>query len=147
MSSSELRPKKRDRVAGLAMSPNDSEVGKRIFFALNNLRYKARTVYGLSKETDLPVSVVVDAIKSNPALMDAIKIYPYKSKEGVVLITTKERFREGSSFKDRFVDFFATRRAGMSDLTELSASGEPSSDDNDDDASRSIKTVRKGETR
>jgi putative aminopeptidase FrvX len=96
--------------------PSSDEVGKKITSALDNPKYKLRTIGGIAKEVRLNRSVVVRELKSNKRLASTVKISPIKANDGSVLITTKERFLKEASFKDRFIDFFATKRSEIKDV-------------------------------
>lgn len=101
--------------AGKSVSPVSHEVSVKIVSALNNKQYKARTIGGIAQETGLPKTVVVEAIRSNGELVKAVKISPIRSSGGKVLITTKERFGNEASLKEKFIDFFSTLRIGVVD--------------------------------
>lgn len=111
---------KKVRIGGvrkeLNVSPFGHEVSATIVGALNNKKYKARTISGIASETGLPKLVVIEAITNNEELKKAIKISPIKTDGGKVLITTKERFTKESSLKEKFIDFFATHRVGGIDV-------------------------------
>ncbi|KMH13750.1 hypothetical protein SM66_03536 [Klebsiella quasipneumoniae subsp. quasipneumoniae] len=40
---------------------------------------------------------------------------PFRSKEGKVLVMSKERFIKEAPFKVKFMDFFASKRQGVKD--------------------------------
>src|SRR5690606_17471504 len=89
--------------------PQEEIVRERIINALMNQKYKARTISGVSKEAHLPKATVINALKKDSALAISLKVYPYRSKDGQLLITTKERFSKESTFKEKFIDFFSTK--------------------------------------
>jgi len=92
-----------------------AEVREKIVLALNNPSYRSRTLQGISQETKLKPTVVLQAITNDRVLAHAVKIVPMRSKDGRLLITTKSRFSEEASFKEKFVDFFASRRQEVVD--------------------------------
>jgi len=92
-----------------------AEVREKIVLALNNPSYRSRTLQGISQETKLQPTVVLQAITNDRILAHAVKIVPMRSKDGRLLITTKNRFSKEASFKEKFVDFFASRRQEVVD--------------------------------
>lgn len=94
----------------------EKDVRDRILKALENMGYKYRTVGGIAQESKLPRAVVVEAIKKDSELTPQIKIAPFKAKNGKVLITTKVKFGKTATAKEKFVDFFASKRAGVDDV-------------------------------
>lgn len=103
-------PSNRDLV-----SPISHEASVRIVSALNNKKYTVRTISGIVHETGLSRAVVLEAIRKNKELAKAVKISPFRSSNGSVLITTKERFNNEASLKEKFIDFFSSRRVGVVD--------------------------------
>lgn len=98
------------------LSPLSQNVTVKIVGALNNKKYKTRTISGIVSETGLAKGVIIEAISNNNELKKAIKISPIRSRGGEALITTKERFAKESTLKEKFVDFFATRRVEAFDV-------------------------------
>lgn len=101
--------------------PQEEVVRDLIINALMNQKYKARTISGVSKEAHLPKSTVINALKKDGALAVSLKVYPYRSKDGKLLITTKERFSKESTFKEKFIDFFSTKRQDLKNIAEKEA--------------------------
>lgn len=93
----------------------EDEVRVKIISALNNPKYRARTIHGIIKETSLDRSTIVKALKSDKQLVATIKLSPLRATNGSTLITTKERFNKESSVKEKFIDFFSSNRAGLDD--------------------------------
>lgn len=87
----------------------------KIVNALSNTEYRARTISGVARESSLTSSQVIKAIKDDKTLGGIVKVYPIRSKEGRVLLTTKDRFAAEATIKERFVDFFASKRVGLED--------------------------------
>lgn len=77
-----------------------------ILNALKNRKYKARTLYGIAKELSKSENLIAKEINENAILKRIIKIYPRHNSNGDLLYTTKERFYEEASVKDKFIDFF-----------------------------------------
>jgi len=84
-----------------------------IINALNNRKYKGRTVAGIAADINSSVSKVMLALNNDPKLIKTVKIYPRKSTTGAVLVTTRERFYKEASFLDKFVEVFATNRLAL----------------------------------
>ncbi|CAO3858270.1 hypothetical protein [Achromobacter mucicolens] len=91
-------------------------VRQQIVNALNNGRYTARTIAGISKEAKLKSATVVEAIRTDDSLRSVVKVMPIRAKNGRVLLTTKERFQNEASLKTKFIDFFASRKVGIKDV-------------------------------
>lgn len=99
--------------------PQENFVRNQIIRALMNEKYKARTISGVSKETRLPIQTIISAIRRDKTLAVSLKVYPYRSRDGQILITTKDRFINESTFKERFIDFFSTKRQDLEGLQGL----------------------------
>lgn len=106
--------KKRNKDASSPVG-RDSETGRFIEAALNNSKYKARTIDGIARETKLTVGTVVATIKHDRRLRATVKLLPRKSEDGRVLITTKKRFSAEASIKDKFIDIFSTKIPDLDD--------------------------------
>lgn len=89
---------------------------EKIVVALSNRSYRARTVKGIATEAGLREADVVSALSSDAALAKVVKIYPVKSKDGRLLVTTKDRFAKEASTKEKFIDFFASQRPWIADV-------------------------------
>ena len=89
---------------------NEEEVREKIITALKVQKYKGRTISGLVQDTGLERSVITCAFRQDEQLQEIVKVHPRKLKSGKRIFTTKARFREESSFSDRFVDIFASIR-------------------------------------
>lgn len=101
-------------------NPNDIravDIRARVIKALNNDRFIARTIEGISKEAAVNRNIVIRSIKSDKELHKQLKILPRKTSDGRVLITTKEHFNKSASFKDKFIDVFATKRVTVDDIS------------------------------
>lgn len=86
------------------------KVDSRIMMVLNDQKYKARTIYGVAKALGIKPEVIVNRLEHSKDLNQQVKIYPIKSKKGDVLITSRDRFDRSATFKERFIDIFATKR-------------------------------------
>ncbi|MEV4978855.1 hypothetical protein MRBLME3_002008 [Enterobacter ludwigii] len=80
--------------------------------ALNNRKYSMRSLHGIAKEIDMPLEKLAELIKNDNELAKDIKIMPFRSKDGRLLIMSKDRFIKEASLKVKFIDFFATKRQG-----------------------------------
>lgn len=85
----------------------------KIVAALGNKQYKARTITGIAKEIKVPQRVVVKAIREDKRLSGIVKVFPIRSKDGRILLTTKDRFAQEATPKEKFVDFFASKRLAL----------------------------------
>lgn len=92
------------------------DIRAKVIKALNNGRFIARTIEGISKEAAVNRNIVIRSIKSDKELHKQLKILPRKTSDGRVLITTKEHFNKSASFKDKFIDVFATKRVTVDDI-------------------------------
>lgn len=95
---------------------NFDEVRPKIIMALNNDKYVARTVNGIANEISLSEPFVVRALKNDKILRSQMKVYPRKSRDGNVLVTTKKHFDQKASFRDKFIDAFSTKRVTLDDI-------------------------------
>ena len=68
---------------------------------------------GLSKDIDKSEDEVVERITYSKYLNEFLKIFPRKAKSGEVLITTKSKYEQSATFKDKFIDAFATSRVRL----------------------------------
>ena len=90
-------------------------IDKKILAALNDRKFKARTINGVAKSVNVDSKSVLARIDSSPELKCEVKVYPRRSKDGRVLITTKSNFSRTASVKDKFIDAFATKRVSIKD--------------------------------
>lgn len=88
------------------------EVREKVLKALNNPKYRARTLSGISKETHIAPKQITNAIKKEP-LSSLVKIIPKRADNGSFLITTKDRFESDATLKEKFIDFFASKRGSF----------------------------------
>jgi len=86
---------------------------KAIINALNQPKYKARTVAGIAADINSSVNNVKFALNNDSELINTVKIYPRQSSTGEILVTTRERFDKEASLLDKFVDMFSTRRLAL----------------------------------
>lgn len=100
-----------ENITGSSVQP---VIRRKIIGALNNPSFRTRTLAGISKETKLPTRLVLRALRNDKILVKTVKIVPMRSREGKFLITTKSRFSEEASLKEKFVDFFASKRPEVS---------------------------------
>lgn len=105
----------KDETTNVYIDIDDDNIGELILNALNDEKYKARTIAGVAKSTRINPSRIVTALNTTPKLNQYVKIYPRRSKAGEVLITTREKFDKYASFKDKFIDAFATKRVTIKD--------------------------------
>lgn len=101
--------------ASPAWVKRDPNTGRFIEAALKNTRYKARTIEGIAKEAKVSRSEVVYAIKHDARLREKVNVFPRRSKDGRVLITTKDRFSKEASVKDKFIYVFSTKLPKIND--------------------------------
>jgi len=86
------------------------EQQEKIIDVLKQKKYKGRTLNGISSETKIAADLIKANIKWNNDFARKLKILPNRTDSGKVLITTKERFVNDASLKEKFTDFFATKR-------------------------------------
>ena len=84
-----------------------------ILEALNDTRFMARTIKGLVMATNMEAECIVQRLQDSPKLAKTVKIYPRKTKNGKILLTTRSKFSKYAPFKDKFIDGFATRRVHL----------------------------------
>lgn len=99
----------------VSTTPTSDLAFQKIVSALNNKKYRNRTISGISVETGLTKSAIVEAIIKNGKLKKTVKIIPIRSQSGKVLLTTKDRFAGESTFKEKFIDFFSSHRVEVTD--------------------------------
>jgi alpha-galactosidase len=87
---------------------SNEDIEKKIISALENTKFKARTINGIAKESKISEYKVKNEIIKNKKLQELIKIYPRISQQGDVLITTKKRFSVEATTKDKLIDFFSS---------------------------------------
>lgn len=90
-------------------SANNQSLRERVLEALNNPKYKARTLSGIAKETNISQHDIKKVLNSEP-LISVVKVIPKRAENGNYLITTKTKFENNASLKDKFIDFFASKR-------------------------------------
>lgn len=93
------------------------DIRERILLALNNANYIARTVNGIAKEAHILPKQVVDVIVHDKDLRMCVKVYPRRTVKGKLLLTTKRKFKEKASLKDKFIDFFSTNQVSLEDAS------------------------------
>lgn len=91
------------------------EIEKKILKSLSNKKFRARTIHGIAREARITPTVVVKKLNSSPELNQQVKIYPRRSKEGHVLVTTRANFDATASIKDKFIEAFASNRIRIED--------------------------------
>lgn len=101
------RPKKQ---AYSSMGDLTEEQKKEIIKLLSNRKYRGRTLIGISRETKIPAGLIKTGIRGDRNFAKKLKIFPKRTKDGDVLITTKERFVSEASLEEKFTDFFASNR-------------------------------------
>ena len=83
--------------------------------ALNNKNFTMRSLEGIAKEAQISEKQLRNAIAHDSKLAKQIKYMPFRSKDGKILLMSKDRFAKEASFKVKFIDFFATNRQGVKD--------------------------------
>lgn len=107
------RPERRK--TGQTSEIEERQIRAKILDALNNQNYIARTVTGIAKEAHVAPKRVVDTIVGDKELRMIVKVYPRRTAKGKMLLTTKKRFKETASLKDKFIDFFSTNQMSLED--------------------------------
>jgi hypothetical protein len=98
------------------LSLSDEEIRDKILHALKNRAYQSRTVKGIARESKVSEETIRNALINNKRLAVDVKILPFKSNTGEVLIMDKGRFVKEASFKTKFIDYFASNRVGVKDV-------------------------------
>lgn len=96
-------------------SPEES-LRKKVRNALNNKNFTTRSLEGIAKEAQISEKQLRNAIIHDSELAKQIKYMPFRSKDGKILLMSKDRFAKEASFKVKFIDFFATNRQGVKDV-------------------------------
>ncbi|MBE3659244.1 hypothetical protein BOO92_21580 [Vibrio navarrensis] len=91
------------------------EIRKKIRLALNNRKFSMRSIEGIAKEVHVPEKKLKQIIAYDEELAKEIKYMPFRSKDGKVLLMSKERFIKEAPLKWKFIDFFASKRQGVKD--------------------------------
>lgn len=103
------KPKKTPVVA------RKNSMRSRIISALASNKFSMRTLGGIAKEINVSEEELKRIISNDSVLSAEIKTMPFRSKDGKVLVMSKERFIKEASFKVKFMDFFASKRQGVKD--------------------------------
>lgn len=91
------------------------DIETKILKSLRSDKFKARTIAGIAKEVNVTPKVIIHKLNSSPELNNQVKIYPRKSKDGRILVTTRDKFDSSASIKDKFIEAFATKRLRIED--------------------------------
>jgi hypothetical protein len=102
-----------DGMVTASIVPTTAELRARILLALNDQKFSGRTITGIAAAANVEPRLVIDALKTDPQLVSAVKIAPVRADDGRVLLTTKERFVSEASFKEKFIDFFSSNRVAI----------------------------------
>lgn len=70
-----------------------SRAGK-ILAAIENKKYKARTIVGISNETEVPVDDVENLLHFNPLLRNKVMAVPGVTKNNHPLFVTTKRYKK-----------------------------------------------------
>ncbi|MEP0175530.1 MAG: hypothetical protein ABJH28_06415 [Paraglaciecola sp.] len=89
------------------------KIDRDILRVLNLDDYQARTIKGLSKDVDKSENEIVERITYSKYLNEFLKVFPRKSRSGEVLITTKSKYEKSATYRDKFIDAFATSRVRL----------------------------------
>lgn len=74
-----------------------------------------RSLGGIAKEINISEEELKNIISKDGMLSAEIKTMPFRSRDGKVLVMSKERFFKEASFKYKFMDFFSSKRLGVKD--------------------------------
>jgi len=88
------------------------DVRGQILTALRNVNYKVRTVNGIATEVGVSNDAIQDLLTKDSLLAESVKLMPFKSKDGQYLYMDRTRYSKETSLSEKFVDLFATIRAG-----------------------------------
>jgi hypothetical protein len=83
----------------------EGDIIRRVVAALENLKFKWRTVGGISKEAGVAPDKVLDVIKAS----DIVVRSGVPSESGDSLFTTRARFRQSASVAEKLRGAFTNR--------------------------------------
>jgi len=94
----------------------DTDLYVRILKALENPKYKARTISGIVKEANVSKKNVMEFLRHNKKLKEELKVYPRRRNDKKILLTTKRKFDKEATFKEKFIDLFSTYGGGIDNV-------------------------------
>jgi hypothetical protein len=87
-----------------------------ILAALEDPNYLARTIQDLAEAIGIDERTFVRTMKSDPELRGKLKLYPGRSENGELLLTTRDKFYKTAPWRAQFLDMFANDRASLDDV-------------------------------
>ncbi|WP_139166857.1 hypothetical protein [Chromobacterium sphagni] len=78
---------------------------KKILAAVENTKYKSRTVNGISRETGIPLNIVQAALNGDEFLKSKVMIVPGVKKENKPLYVTVDRYKKRTPLTVRIMNF------------------------------------------
>ena len=88
----------------------------RIISVLEETHLAALTIGELAHALGLEERSLIRAIKPDQDLRMLLKVYPGRSAEGELLLTTKQRFYRTAPLRTQLVDMFASHRVSLDDV-------------------------------
>ncbi len=107
--------RRKKKIYPSVLADSEQILPKKILKALENRKYQARTITGLARELNRSREEIIKAIIETPELRKIIKVYLRRTSNGDLLISTKKRFYNEASLRDKFVDFFSIHRLSVED--------------------------------
>jgi len=89
---------------------------QRIIAVLEDTHLDSLTIKQIAQSLDLDERSLVRAIKPDQDLRSLLKIYPGRSADGELLLTTKKKFYRTASLTYQLADLFASHRISLDDV-------------------------------
>ncbi|NGZ83189.1 hypothetical protein [Duganella aceris] len=98
------------------LDASDIESRQQIIAVLEDTPLVALTIKQIAQALGLEERSLVRAIKPDLELRSLLKIYPGRSPDGELLLTTKKKFYQTATLTTQLVDMFASHRISLDDV-------------------------------